>query len=248
MGSMQWNLAAGTLQTMLARFEKGTSRLTSYFGTDTDRLKRLIDRQQTSLADAVSQATAEKLAARWHDPLSRLCADPFMCGLQQADIASRLCVAWDNFSSLNLTTVRGLSMCYDIINGDGAGGMASVRARALAMPAWSATSEAEKLVNLANFAADRLSKYREERRARRLNLANVPTPYRGTPATPGRSYADQINRTVPNLDRALTTADKTVCQKKASSHREYESMGLHYGHSRVPVTYWNERMQNLNGA
>jgi peptidoglycan hydrolase-like protein with peptidoglycan-binding domain len=211
MGSMQWNLKAGTLQAMLSQFERGTGRLALFFGADIDRLKRLIDRGQTSLNDAVAQATAEGLAARWRAPLARLCADPFMCGLQQRDIASRLCTSWDNFTKLSLGTVRGLSMCYDIINGDGGGAMAQVRTRVLALPSWASSPEAAKLQKLANFAADRLGRLREERRARRLNLANIRTPYRGTPATPGRSYADQINRTVPNLDRPLTVAERTVC-------------------------------------
>jgi peptidoglycan hydrolase-like protein with peptidoglycan-binding domain len=238
MGSMQWNLKAGTLQSMMNQYERGTGRLASYFGTDTDRLKRLIDVRQTSLADAVAQATAERLAARWRDPLSRLCTDPFMCGLQQRDIAGRLCTAWNNFTSLGLGTVRGLSMCYDIINGDGEGAMAQVRTRALALPSWASSPEATKLQNLANFAADRLGRLREERRARRLNLANIRTAYRGTPATSGRSYADQINRTVPNLDRALTVAERTVCGLRPPSPvpspgmlRQSELGGMQYGSS-----------------
>jgi peptidoglycan hydrolase-like protein with peptidoglycan-binding domain len=226
MGSMQWNLKAGTLQSMLTAFERSTGRLATYFGADTDRLKRLIDLGQTPKADAVAQALAEGLAKRWHGPLSQVCADPAFCALQQRDIAGRLCTAWKNFTPLGLGTVRGLSMCYDIINGDGAGAMATVRLRALALGGWGSMLEAAKLERLANLAADRLSKLREERRARRLNLANIRTRYRGAPATSPGSYADQINRAVPGLDRAVTTSDQTVCAPTAGKHESsYEFLG-----------------------
>ena len=211
MGSMQWNLKAGTLQNILTQFEKGTGRLAAFFGQDTELLKRLIDLKQTPIADAVAQATAEGLAARWRTAFTQVCADPFFCQLQQRDIASRLCTAWDNFTRLGLGTVRGLSMCYDIVNGDGGGAMAKVRVKALAQAAWTATTESTKLASLANLAADRLGKYREERRARRLNVAGVRTAYRGSPATPPRSFADQINRTVPGLDRSLSLTERTAC-------------------------------------
>ena len=211
MGSMQWNLKAGTLQNMLAAFEKGTGRLSTYFGTDTERLKRLIDLKQTPIAQAVAQAGAEGLAARWRTAFSLLCADPFFCQLQQGDIASRLCTAWDNFIRLGLGTVRGLSMCYDIINGDGGGAMGQVRSKALAKPAWSGSTEAARLEMLANLAADRLGNDPTDRRGRRLNIANIRTVYRRTPATAPQSFADQINRTVPGLDRAVTTVERTAC-------------------------------------
>ena len=211
MGSMQWNLKAGTLQNMLTQFEKGAGRLAAFFGPDTERLKRLIDLKQTPIADAVAQATAEGLAARWRTALTQVCADPYFCQLQQRDIASRLCTAWDNLTRLGLGTVRGLSMCYDIINGDGSGAMAKVRVKALAQPAWSTAPESAKLAALANLAADRLGKYREERRARRLNIANIRTLYRKAPATAPNSFADQINSTVPGLDRAVSTTERTAC-------------------------------------
>ena len=213
MGSMQWNLKAGTLQKMLNDFENGTGRLAAFFGTEIDRVRALIDTAATPLADAVAQAKAEKLAVRWRAPLSGICADPFGCTLQQRDIASRLCTAWNSFTPLGLGTVRGLSMTFDIQNGDGSGALATVKARALKSVGWSSLSEADRLQRLANLAADRLGdpKQREERRARRMNLANVRTPYRGSPATPGKSWADIINTAAPNLDRALTTNEKTVC-------------------------------------
>jgi peptidoglycan hydrolase-like protein with peptidoglycan-binding domain len=213
MGSMQWNLKAGTLQKMINDFETGTGRLATFFAGDIDRLRRLIDLAVTSKANAVAQATAEGLAARWRGPLTALCADPFFCTLQQRDIASRLCTAWNAFTALGLSTVRGLSMSYDIQNGDGSGALATVRSRALASPGWSSLSEAAKLERLANLAADRISSptLGPERRARRLNLANIRTLYRGSPATPGKSWADKINVAVPNLDRALTLNQRTVC-------------------------------------
>src|SRR5262249_39419855 len=137
MGSMQWNLKAGTLQKMLNNFEKGTGRLAAFFGQDIDRVRRLINTSITPPATAVAQAKAEGLAARWRSPLSGICADPFGCTLQQRDIASRLCTAWGAFTGLGLGTVRGLSMCFDIQNGDGSGALATVRTRALASSGWS---------------------------------------------------------------------------------------------------------------
>ncbi len=211
MGAIQWNLKAGTLQTILNKFESRTGRLATFFGADTPRLKRLIDLKQTPKNNAVAEAKDERLAERWRDPLTRVCGDPDFCALQQEDIAGRICTAWNSFVPLGLTTVRGLCMVHDIAVGDGGGALRTVRERALASAGWFGLSEAAKLERLANIAADRLSTYREERRARRKNLANIPTPYRGSPGTRPKSWADIINKAVPNLDRALTTAERTAC-------------------------------------
>ena len=206
MGMLQWNLLAGTLQSLLNRFEARTGRLRDFFGADTDRVNRLRALTDTASRErarqlhqqAVDEAMAEGLSARWQEPLLRLCADPDFCGLMMADVRSYLRKPKDVARSFGLRTIRGLAMLFDVAVGDGLGdskvaGFAS-RITSREADLGRRLTEREKLVEIANAAADALTKYREERRARRLLIANGSGVYRGSQWN--------IDREFPNLDDA----------------------------------------------
>jgi hypothetical protein len=181
---LQWNLKAGTLQTLLDRFESQTRRLHEFFGDDTSRVQRLMGLRHTSdqRTQAVREATDEKLATRWRAPLLRLCADPQFCALLMGDVSSRMAHAQNVARQLGLRTVRGLTMCFDINAGDGLGtakvAAFSSRIARLESQLGHPLTERERLVEIANEAADRLTNWREERRARRLVIANGTGVYR----------------------------------------------------------------------
>ena len=206
MGMLQWNLLAGTLQAMLHRFEERTGRLRDFFGPETPRVKTLIElrgqrgtrqERKQQLKQAVAEAKAEGLADRWRPHLLRLCADPQFCGLLMADVRARLRRAQEVARRLGLQSVRGLAMTFDIVTGDGLGepkveafaARIARRQAALGRP----PTEREKLVEIANEAADQVSSWREERRARRLLIANGTGTYR-------RSSNWDLNRDFPTLD------------------------------------------------
>jgi peptidoglycan hydrolase-like protein with peptidoglycan-binding domain len=185
MGMLQWNLLAGTLQTMLESFERQTQRLRMFFGSDTERVRQLAALRHTAeeRRQAVAEALAEGLADRWRTPLLRLCADTDFCALLMRDVNSRMARARAVARQLGLGSVRGLTMCFDINVGDG---LSDAKARAFVARITGreaalgrSLSEREKLVEIANEAADRLTKWQEERRARRLVLANGTGRYRG---------------------------------------------------------------------
>lgn len=176
-GMLQWNLKAGTLQAMLKHFEAAGGRLDSFFGPEAAAVRQLIN---LAPAAAVAKATAENLFERWKGALSRLCSDPVYCGLQVRDIQSRLRQAEAAAQRLGLRTIRGLSMMFDIHVGDGYGsrgrkiGVFADRIRRAG-----AVGERDKLVVLANAAADLAGKkWGEERRARRLVIARGTSRYR----------------------------------------------------------------------
>jgi len=213
MGMIQWNLAAGTLQQKLALFDQRTrGGLQKYFGADTQLVRDLVRMRGSRELNrqAVAKARSENLHGRWKSILEQLCADPDFCTIQQEDIRNRLCSAWEGVSVVGLASVRGLCMMFDINTGDGLS-RAKMRLLRQGLDAEQtrldrALAEADKLSLLADLAANRLTQYREERRARRKNLAGIPTLYRGD-----RRWAERINSAVPNLDRALTAADRSVC-------------------------------------
>jgi hypothetical protein len=204
MGMLQWNLLAGTLQSLLNRFEARTGRLRDFFGADTERVHRLRALTDTTSRDrarqlhrqAVDEAKAEGLSARWQDPLLRLCADPDFCGLMMADVRSYLRKPKTVARDFGLRTIRGLAMLFDVAVGDGlsdtkvAGFATRITGREAALGR--RLTEREKLVEIANQAADVLSNYQEERRARRLLIANGTGTYRGSQWN--------IDREFPNLD------------------------------------------------
>jgi peptidoglycan hydrolase-like protein with peptidoglycan-binding domain len=185
MGMLQWNLLAGTLQTMLESFERQTQRLGTFFGPDTERVRKLAALRHTpdERRQAVAEARAEGLAARWREPLLRLCADADFCALLMRDVNSRMVRARTVARQVGLGSVRGLAMCFDVNVGDG---LSDAKARAFVdriagreAAVGRPLSEREKLVEIANEAADRVTSWREERRARRLVLANGTGRYRG---------------------------------------------------------------------
>jgi peptidoglycan hydrolase-like protein with peptidoglycan-binding domain len=193
LGMLQWNLLAGTLQRLLGRFDSG-GRLSAIFGTEADRLRDLM---RLPAPDAVEVATRERLATRWREPFQRLCADPEFCRLMMNDVVSRLRQAQVAARALGLLSTRGLAMLFDVQVGDGlsprkrAAFDAQIRLRqgALGNP----LTEREKLVEIAN-TAPRFVKpsLREERRARRLLIANGRGRYR-------RGEWD-LDREFPTLD------------------------------------------------
>lgn len=181
MGMLQWNLAAGTLQELLAKFASQTGRLRVFFGAEADRVRQLIalrgsrERHQ----QAVAQAKAEGLAARWREGLLRLCADPVFCGLLIADIRQRMRHAQEVAQRLGLRTVRGLTMIFDIVVGDGLGKPKEQAFARHLQALGQASTEQQKLVAIAEEAARFAGKkLEEERRARRLLIANGRGRYR----------------------------------------------------------------------
>jgi peptidoglycan hydrolase-like protein with peptidoglycan-binding domain len=185
MGMLQWNLLAGTLQTMLESFERQTRRLREFFGADTERVRQLTALRHTAeeRRQAVAEAGAEGLADRWRTPLLRLCADADFCALLMRDVNSRMVRARTVARQVGLGSVRGLAMCFDVNVGDGLSDakarrfVARIAGREAALGR--SLSEREKLVEIANEAADRVTKWQAERRARRLVLANGTGRYRG---------------------------------------------------------------------
>lgn len=183
-GMLQWNLLAGTLQRLLVGFERAGGRLEEFFGADGDRLRRLVslpDRLQ-----AVREAKDEQLARRWRTRFLRLSGDSRFCRLMTQDVHARLRSSEVAAHQLGLNTVRGLSMIFDIATGDGLGarkvrvlaGRVSARRTVLGRQ----LTEREQLVEIANAAADLVRKpsLKEERRARRLLIANGSGRYRGS--------------------------------------------------------------------
>jgi hypothetical protein len=195
-GMLQWNLLAGTLQRLLHAFERSGGRLQDYFGADTDRLRRLIGLQRK--VQAVKEATAEHLASRWQPAFMRLAANVRFCELMTRDVRARLHTAEEAASKLGVTTVRGLSMMFDVANGDGLSPRKvqtfAARLAARGAAAGRPLTEREQLVEIANAAADLVRKpsLREERRARRLLIAHGSGRYR-------RSHWD-LNKEFTTLD------------------------------------------------
>ncbi len=191
MGMIQWNLAAGTLQAMLTKFERQTGRLREFFGADTEKLKNLI---ALPPRDAVRQASAEKLCFRWSSTLLRLCSDPDYCRLQIEDVSGRITTCVAITRRLGLRTIRGLSMIFDVHTGDGLG---RKKEQAFMARIRGLSSEQEKLIAIANEAANRAgNKLKEERQHRRMLIAVGTGCYRG--------QCDwNLDRDYPNLDRPL---------------------------------------------
>jgi hypothetical protein len=184
MGMLQWNLLAGTLQNMLESFERQTQRLREFFGADTERVRQLaaLHRTAEERRQAVAEARAEGLSDRWRTPLLRLCADADFCALLMRDVSSRIARARAVARQVGLVSIRGLTMCFDVNVGDG---LSDTKARAFVTriagreaALGRSLSEREKLVEIANEAADRLTKWQDERRARRLVIANGTGRYR----------------------------------------------------------------------
>lgn len=201
MGMLQWNLQAGTLQDMLQAFERNTRRLAEFFGPDTERVHRLMSLRGSKAlhTQAATEAKNEGLANRWRAPLLRLCADPGFCGLLMRDVRSRMNRAETVARRLGLRTTRGLSICFDIQVGDGMSDKKvrifetrlAQRQSALGRP----LTEREKLVELAHAAADLAgATWGEERRARRLLIANGSGRY--------RKSNRNIDQLFPTLDRS----------------------------------------------
>lgn len=191
MGMIQWNLAAGTLQAMLTKFERQTGRLQEFFGADTEKLKSLIALPPKI---AASQAIAEKLCFRWSDALLRLCADPDYCRLQIEDVRGRTksCVAITR--RLGLQTIRGLSMIFDVHTGDG---ISRKKEQAFMARIQELSSEREKVIAIANEAPNWVQpKLKEERRQRRMLIAAGSGCYRG-------QCNWNLDRDYPNLDQSL---------------------------------------------
>jgi hypothetical protein len=199
MGMLQWNLLAGTLQHLLAEFESRTGRLREFFGADLMRLTRLIALRATESdrAEAVRQATAEQLARRWDEPLRRLCADPDFCGMLMRDVRQRLDRATTAARRLGLKTTRGLALMFDVVVGDGLSNAKlerfAARLRRRQGELGRSPTEREALMELVDEAVLRLTRWREERRARRLLIANGRGTYR-------RSQWD-LDREFPTLDQ-----------------------------------------------
>lgn len=189
MGMLQWNLLAGTLQEKLATFEQQTGRLQQFFGAETERVKRLVAlRGSRDLqAQAVREALAEKLANRWRDALLRLCADTQFCALLMADVMRRMKRAREATRQLNLRTIRGLCMLFDVEVGDGYGAKNrkltafAERIQRRENELGRVLSEQEKLVEIADLAASLAgSKWGAERRARRMLIAKGSGRYRNS--------------------------------------------------------------------
>jgi hypothetical protein len=102
---------------------------------------------------AVAEAKAERLADRWHEPLLRLCADPEFCRILQAEIRKQMSVARARAVHFGLRTIRGLAMCFDILNGDGFYGdkIEFIKSRVAGI-----TDERDKLRRMAEAAAEKV--------------------------------------------------------------------------------------------
>ncbi len=201
LGMLQWNLRAGTLQGLLGAFEAGGGDLATLFGPDAARLRAWVAARTSreGRERAVSEATTERLAARWREPLLRLCADPAFCGLIQRDIRGRMTRAQAVAADLSLGTIRGLCMIFDIEVGDGLGrtkaATFAARQRAREAEAGRPPTEREKVGLLAEVAAELAGRWRDERLARRRLIAEGHGRYRG-----GEWNLDAI---FPNLDEPL---------------------------------------------
>jgi hypothetical protein len=98
------------------------------------------------------------------------------------DVNSRMARARAVARQVGLVSIRGLTMCFDVNVGDG---LSDAKARAFVAriagreaALGRSLSEREKLVEIAHDAADRLTKWQDERRARRLVIANGTGRYR----------------------------------------------------------------------
>lgn len=212
MGMIQWNLLAGTLQDMLARFERETGRLRDFFDAETPRLLRLIAlRGNKDLQrQAVQEAKQEGLAARWQDRLLRLCSDPQYCRLQTNSIVNQYMRPAQNAArQLGLTTVRGLSMMFDINVGDGFGlrnkelrqtygnklNLFNRRIQDIERQRGRPLTEQEKLIQIADIAAELVrSDLRDRRRTRRRLIAQGRGSFRGRNWDLDRDYPNLNNR------------------------------------------------------
>ncbi len=189
---LQWNLKAGTLQTLLRDFDRRTGRLKEFFKEKTDRVRRLIalsgsrEEQKKQREQAVQQALSEDLANRCRDAFERLCADAYFCGMLQRNILETYMKrAHEAVKDLRLQTVRGLTMMFDIAVGDW---LSPAKLRTFAAhitkkeaEAGRSLSEQEKLQVIAEVAAVLAGKHVEaSRRSRRLLIANGYGLYRGS--------------------------------------------------------------------
>jgi hypothetical protein len=195
MGLIRWNLRNGTLQQLLARFENRTGRLIHFFGADYDRLMGLIAMRRSAAqrGRAVAAASAERLADRWRGPLLSLFAEPTFYSMLMHDVRGRLAAAKGAARRLGLWTVRGLALIFDITAHEGLGPAKIKRFAARLRQLESARgplSEQEKLVAIAEESVQRLTRHRDEWRARRMVIATGSGPARGRWWDLGRDYAN----------------------------------------------------------
>lgn len=210
MGMIQWNLRAKTLQTMIAQFERQGGNLQQHFGPVTPQLRSLLGMPQRTpeeLHRMIEQARVyrSQSPAAWNRALLSLCADPIFCQLQMANIRGRMREARVATLRLGLTSVRGLAMLFDIQVGDGYAARSGNRrvaghkiARFASRLAQEQSrlgrplSEGEKLVAIAQEAANFAGRWSQERRERRMVIAQGTGVYR-------RSRWD-LSRRFPQLD------------------------------------------------
>ena len=199
LGMIQWNLRAGTLQTMIRLYEQRGGRLETHFGDLLPALHQLLQMPQKAKADreaviARARALRQQAPQRWKSAMLSLCVDPLFCRLQVDDIRRRLIAASNAARSLQLKTVRGLAMLFDIEVGDGyalrqngrpvAGGKITAFQQRIARKSAElkrGLSEQEVLVEIAEEAALFAGRWQVERRARRLVIARGTGVYRGKP-------------------------------------------------------------------
>jgi hypothetical protein len=188
-GMLQWNLRAGTLQPLLRSFEGRGGSLERHFGPLAPTLRSILSMPYSTRAERDvtverSRRVRQSSPEAWFTALRNLCVDPIFCGLQVEDMRGRLNAAWRATRELELRTVRGLSMMFDINVGDGYaakfnGRMVANRKIALfkerilgrERSLGRRLTEAERLVEIAEEAARYAGRWAEERRARRRVIA-----------------------------------------------------------------------------
>jgi hypothetical protein len=192
-----WNLRSGTLQALLARFENQTGRLREFFGADYALLLSLIAGRHSpeKRHRAAFEAISRRLADRWRAPLLRLLADPVFSAMLRHDVRARLAGAKSAAQRLGLWTTRGLALLFDIGARDGLGTAKVERFAARLRRLENARRpprETDKLLAIADESTLRLTRDREEHRARRTVIA--------TGSGPTRSAWWDLSRDYPNLD------------------------------------------------
>ncbi|HMP79361.1 MAG TPA: hypothetical protein PKD54_07910, partial [Pirellulaceae bacterium] len=213
MGMIQWNLRAKTLQSMIRSFEQRGGNLDRHFRALMPSLRELLGMPQSTRPEVdamIARARQFRQAhpTAWQAALLSLCGDPVFCRLQVENLRSRLAAAHRAVRDLGLGTVRGLTMMFDIQVGDGYAARFNNRmvsghkivlfrnrlaARRAALRR--ELGEREKLIEIADEAASFAGRWQDERRARRLVIANGTGIYR-------RSNWN-LDRLFPGLDRPL---------------------------------------------
>jgi hypothetical protein len=182
---------------MIRLYEQRGGRLETHFGDLLPALHQLLQMPQKTKADreaviARSRALRQQDPQRWKAAMLSLCVDPLFCRLQVDDIRRRFRAASNAVRALQLRTVRGLAMLFDIEVGDGyalrqngrsvAGGKITAFQQRIARKSAElrrSLSEQEMLVEIAEEAARFAARWQVERQARRLVIARGTGVYRG---------------------------------------------------------------------